>query len=371
MRTEELRALFDIDLPDQGRDGDEVIDLLNRAAEQGLVGNTHPNFFAWVMGASHPIGVAADMLTSAWGQNAGLYQTTPASAIAEEVSAKWLLEMLQLPFQSSVAFATGATMASFICLSAARSEVLKQAGYDLEEEGLIGAPNVSVLLGEEAHTTILADLRYLGFGRKNLVSIKVDDEGRICADDFATKIERIDGPKIVITQAGHINSGAFDPFTDIITLAKAHNAWVHVDGAFGLWARAVPELVHMCEGLEDADSWTVDGHKWLQVPYDSGFAIVKDEAAHQRAMDITASYLTRDPGDGRNPSTYAPELSRRARGFAVWAVFQASGRQGVIEIVQRHCAGAQHLKARLSDVPGIRILNDVVLNQLAIAFGEK
>lgn len=368
--TQELRALFDVGLPDEGRDGVEVIENLATAAEKGLVPLTHSNHYGWVMGASHPVGVAADYLTSAWGQNAGIYQTAPAAAIAEEVAAKWLLDLLRLPETSSVAFATGATMASFICLSAARTEVLKRANYDLEEEGLFGAPQIHLFLGEEAHATIHADLRYLGFGRKNLIGVRCDEEGRMIASDLEDKMALHDGPKIVIVQAGHINSGAFDPFTQIMPIAKNHDAWIHVDGAFGLWARTVPGLAHYGEGLEEADSWTVDGHKWLQVPYDSGFAIVKNEEAHLRSMGITASYLVSNSEDGRQPSHYVPELSRRARGFAVWAVLQALGRNGVEEMISCHCHCAQHLEDRLKSVPGIHILNEVVLNQLAIAFGK-
>jgi glutamate/tyrosine decarboxylase-like PLP-dependent enzyme len=369
--TAELRERFDINLPDQGLNGEVVIENLVRAAEHGLVNNTHPNFYAWVQGASHPIGVAADILTSAWGQNAAIHQTAPAAAIAEEVSAKWILELLDLAPECSFAFSTGATMASFICLSAARSEVLHRQGYDLELEGLTGAPNIQIFLSEEAHATILSDLRYLGFGRNNLVFIAVDNEGRMLPADLEHKLGRGDGPKIVIVQAGHINSGAFDPFNEIMPLCKAQNAWVHVDGAFGLWARAVPSLAHLGEGLEHADSWTVDGHKWLQVPYDSGYAIVKHPDAHRRAMDISASYLVSHPEDGRNPAQFGPELSRRARGFSLWAVLQAFGREGVVEMFSRHHDCAKLLQQRLAGTAGIRILNQVVLNQLAIAFGEE
>ena len=369
--TAELRAKFDSELSVNGLNGEAVIENLVRAAEGGLVSNTHSNFYAWVQGASHPIGVAADILTSAWGQNAAIHQTAPAAAIAEEVSAKWVLELLDLAPDCSFAFATGATMASFICLSVARSEVLHRQGYDLEFEGLTGAPNIQVFLGEEAHATIISDLRYLGFGRKNLVFIDVDNQGRMLPADLEHKLGQIDGPKIVIVQAGHINSGAFDPFTEIIPLCKAYNAWVHVDGAFGLWARAAPSLAHLCDGLEHADSWTVDGHKWLQVPYDSGYAIVKHPRAHRRAMDISASYLVSDPDDGRNPTQFGPELSRRARGFSLWAVLQALGREGVAEMISRHHNCAKLLQQLLSDTPGIRILNQVVLNQLAIAFGDE
>ncbi|MFT7218277.1 MAG: glutamate/tyrosine decarboxylase-like PLP-dependent enzyme [Paraglaciecola sp.] len=369
--TAEIRARFDGNLPDKGLNGEVVIEHLVKATQHGLVNNTHPNFYAWVQGASHPIGVAADILTSAWGQNAAIHQTAPAAAIAEEVSAKWILELLDLAPQCSFAFATGATTASFICLSVARSEVLHRQGYDLELEGLIGAPNIQIFLGEEAHATIISNLRYLGFGRKNLVFIAVDNQGRMLPDDLKHKLGLSDGPKIVILQAGHINSGAFDPFNDIIPLCKAHHAWVHVDGAFGLWARSTPLLAHLCEGVEHADSWTVDGHKWLQVPYDSGYAIVKHPDAHRRAMDISASYLVSDPNDGRNPTQFGMELSRRARGFSAWAVLQALGREGVVEMVSRHHECAKLLQQLLAGTQGIRILNEVVLNQLAIAFGDE
>lgn len=367
---EELLAGFDSAMPEAGRDGVEIIEQLILAAENGLVNNTHPNFYSWVQGSSHPIGVAADILTSAWGQNAAIYQTAPAAAIAEEVATKWVLDLLTLPPSSSMAFVTGATMASFICLAAARSEVLHRHGYDLEEEGMSGSPSIHVFLGAEAHATILSDLRYLGWGKSDLVFIDVDGQGRMLAEDLRRKIENYQGPKIVVCQAGHINSGAFDPFDDITDIAAAHNAWVHVDGAFGLWARAVPAIADQCRGVEKADSWTTDGHKWLQVPYDSGFAIVKHPEAHQRAMDISASYLTRGEGDGRNPSSFSPELSRRSRGFVVWAVLQALGRKGVEELVSRHCRCAKHLASRLQDISAIHVLNDVVLNQLAIAFGN-
>jgi glutamate/tyrosine decarboxylase-like PLP-dependent enzyme len=368
--VDELRARFDIGLPDEGRDGEEIVDLLNGAAQNGLVSNTHPNFYAWVQGSSHPVGVAADILTSAWGQNAGIYQTAPAAAIAEEVAGAWLLDLMDLPRESSIAFANGATLASFTCLAAARSEVLRRANYDLEEEGLIGAPDLCVFLGEEGHETVFMDLRYLGIGRKNRVLIRSDKQGRMDAKDLREKIALHNGPKIIIAQAGHINSGAFDPFAEIVKIAKDHDAWVHVDGAFGLWARAVPELAHLTDGIDLADSWTVDGHKWLQIPYDCGFAIVRDSEAHKRAMAINASYLVHHNNDGRNLSHFGPELSRRARGFAVWAVLQAFGRNGLEEMIARHVRCAQYLATCLAPIPGVRILNDVVLNQLAIAFGE-
>ncbi|MFP4005003.1 MAG: pyridoxal phosphate-dependent decarboxylase family protein, partial [Alphaproteobacteria bacterium] len=355
----ELRAAFGGELPETGRPATEVIEHLIRAAEPGLVGNATPNFYAWVMGASHPAGVAADWLTSAWGQNAAIYQCSPAAAVAEEAAAAWLLDLLDLPRESSVGFSTGATMAGFIGLCAGRSEVLRRAGWDLERDGFQGAPLIRVFVSEEAHSTVFAALRYLGLGRANLVMVAADGEGRLRTGDLEARLGEHEGPKIIIGQAGHINSGTFDDFETLADLAQSHDAWLHVDGAFGLWARAVPHLSALCRGVERADSWITDGHKWLQVPYDSGFAIVKDAAAHRRAMDITASYLTHDPDDGRNPTHFGPELSRRARGFAVWAVLQALGRKGVEELVSRHCACAAHIAERLSAEDGIEVLNEV------------
>lgn len=366
----ELRERFDLPLPKEPRDGAELIEHLADSAEPGLIGITSPHHFGWVMGASHPVGMAADWLAAAWGQNAGIYETSPAAAVAEEVSARWLLELLDLPRDGSVGFTTGATMASFICLSAARTEVLRLAGWNLEQDGLTGAPDVTVFLGDEAHATIHAGLRYLGFGERQKFAIPVDGEGRMCAESLADELARHGGPKIIICQAGHIHSGAFDPIGRLVELARAHDAWLHVDGAFGLWARSVPEKQHLCAGAEGADSWSVDGHKWLQVPYDSGFAIVKKAEAHKRAMDVSASYLEASQDAGRKPSQFGPELSRRARGFAVWATIQALGRSGIQEMVTRHCRCAEHLRNLLADEPGIEVLNRVVLNQVAIGFGE-
>ncbi|MBU1211786.1 MAG: aspartate aminotransferase family protein [Alphaproteobacteria bacterium] len=366
----ELRELFDVGVPEEGREASSVIEDLVRAAESGLVGNIRPDFFAWVMGGSHPAGVAADWLTSSWGQNAAIYQCSPAAATAEEVAAKWLLDLLRLPDECSVGFTTGATMASFIALAAARSDVLAESGWNLEVEGLHGAPAIKVFIGEEAHSSVWSALRLLGFGRSNYVMIGCDDQGRMLIDELTGRLEEHQEPKVIVCQAGHINSGAFDNFVEIAKLAATHSAWLHVDGAFGLWANAVPNLMHLCAGVELADSWAVDGHKWLQVPYDSGFAIVKDANAHRRTMDITASYLNESEGDGRNPTHFVPELSRRARGFAVWAVIQALGRQGIREIVSRHCACAARLAEILSVEPGIEILNEVCLNQIALTVGS-
>jgi glutamate/tyrosine decarboxylase-like PLP-dependent enzyme len=364
----ELRRLFDVGLPGEGRDPVSVIDHLIAAAEPGLVGNTDPRFFAWVMGSSHPAGVAADWLTSIWGQNAAIYQTSPAAAIAEEITAHWLLDLLELPGESSVGYTTGATMAAFICLAAARGEVLRRAGHDFDRDGLQGAPQVAILVSDEAHASNFAAMRYLGFGERNVRRLETDSEGVIDTQALAAALATSDGPAIVLCQAGQINTGAFDRFDAIADLAAAHRAWVHVDGAFGLWARAVPELRALTSGAERADSWAVDGHKWLQMPYDSGFAIVRNAGAHRRAMDISASYLSESPGDGRNPTQYNPELSRRARGFAAWAMIQVLGRKGVAELVRGHCACAALVAARCRPINGIEVLNQVCLNQVVLAF---
>jgi glutamate/tyrosine decarboxylase-like PLP-dependent enzyme len=320
------------------------------------------------MGGSHPVGVAADWLTSAWGQNAGLYHGTPAAAVAEEAAAAWLLDILHLPKQCSVGFVTGATMANFTCLAAARDDVLRRVGWDVEERGLQGSPTLRVCIGEEAHTTVFKALHYLGIGRANLVRIETDDEGRMKADALEAALRRIDGPAIVAAQAGQINTGAFDPFQRIAPTCRDAGAWLHVDAAFGLWARACPEKAHLAAGLEEADSWSTDAHKWLQAPYDCGLAIVRDAKVHKRAMAISASYLPEEDALPQ-PSHYTPELSRRARGFAIWAIIRALGRSGIAEMVARHCAAAQRAAARLAEEPGIEILNEVALNQVAVGFG--
>jgi glutamate/tyrosine decarboxylase-like PLP-dependent enzyme len=365
----ELRRMFDVGLPESGRDAVAVLENLIAAAEPGLVGNTDPRFFAWVMGSSHSAGVAADWLTSIWGQNAGIFQTAPAAAIAEEVTAKWLLELLDLPRESSIGFTTGATMAAFICLAAARGEVLRRAGHDFDEDGLQGAPEIAVLVSEDAHASNFAALRYLGFGARNITRIPADNQGVLDVHALGAALAARRGPAIVICQAGQINTGAFDRFGAIVDLAAERGAWLHVDGAFGLWARAVPELKALASGAERADSWAVDGHKWLQMPYDSGFAIVRDANAHRRAMDISASYLTESPGDGRNPTHFNPELSRRARAFPAWMMIQVLGRNGVAEIVRRHCDCAALIADRCRSVGGIEVLNRVCLNQVVLSFG--
>jgi glutamate/tyrosine decarboxylase-like PLP-dependent enzyme len=363
----ELCAAFDAPAPEKGAPLREVIRELAALAEPGLANMVGPRFFGWVIGATEPAGMVADWLTSAWGQNTGNAHATPASSACEEVSGRWLLDLLDLPRESSVGFVTGATIANFTCLAAARGEVLRRAGWDVEADGLFGAPPVHVVLGEEAHSTVFSGLRYLGLGAKRVMSVPVDEQGRMQRGAFARAIEKLDGPIIAIAQAGHINSGAFDPFEEIAAAARAKGAWLHIDGAFGLWARACPDRAHLGRGLELADSWGVDGHKWLQTPHDSGYAIVRNAEAHRRAMLIAASYLP--AGEERHPADYAPELSRRARGFATWAVIKALGREGIAAMVSRHCELARRMAERLKAEADVEVMNDVVLNQVAVRLG--
>lgn len=357
-------------MPEHGTAAGEVIDALATQALPGLMPMAGPRFFGWVIGASHPAGVAADWLVSAWGQNTGYHTPTPATAAIEAVAERWLLDVLDLPAGSSVGFSTGATVANAIGLAAARTGVLLQAGWDPDADGLFGAPPVQVFVGADAHSSVFSSLQLIGFGYRRVTRVDTDDQGRMLPTALAQALAGPPGPKIVVAQAGQINTGAFDPFADIVALAKAAGAWVHVDGAFGLWARAVPGLRHLTAGIDGADSWVTDGHKWLQVPYDCGFAIVRDRQVHQRAMTQWSSYLPSVVDGDRVPSAYVPELSRRARGVPVYAMLKTLGRQGVADLVARHCALARQLADLLAGHPGVRVLNKVCLNQVIVAFGD-
>ncbi|MET0430053.1 MAG: aspartate aminotransferase family protein [Microvirga sp.] len=362
-------ASFDAPTPEAGMPAEAVIQELVERASPGLHATTGPRFFGWVIGSSHPVGVAADWLTAAWGQNAGNHTAAPAASAAEAVAARWLLDLLDLPREASIGFVTGATVANFVCLAAARSEVLRRVGWDVERDGLFGAPPIHVLIGAEAHTTVFSALQFLGLGHDRVIQVAADDQGRMRPDALDRALAPCKGPVIVVTQAGQLNTGAFDDHAGIVPRARDHGAWVHVDGAFGLWARASPAQAHLGAGIEGADSWATDGHKWLQTPYDCGYAIVRDASAHRRAMTIAASYLPGAAEGERDPSHYVPELSRRARGFATWAMLRHLGRAGIASMVEGHCALARHLAGRLGEEPGIRIVNDVVLNQVLVRFG--
>lgn len=363
----EAQAAFEAPTPEHGAPIDELIAELAALTEPGLANMVGPRFFGWVIGATAPAGMAADWLTSAWAQNVGNAHATPAASACEEQTGKWLLDLLNLPRESSVGFVSGATIANFTCLAAARGEVLRRVGWDVEADGLIGAPPVHVVLGEEAHSTVFSGLRYLGLGAKRVVSVPVTEQGLMKPGAFAKAVANLAGPIIAIAQAGHINSGGFDPFTEIAEAAHAKGAWLHVDGAFGLWARACPDRAHLVRGLEHADSWGVDGHKWLQTPYDSAYAIVRNAEAHRRAMLIAASYLP--AGAERHPADFVPELSRRGRGFATWAVIKSLGREGIAAMVSRHCSQARRMAERLDAEADVEIMNDVVLNQVAVRLG--
>lgn len=366
----ELRDLFASPVPEAGSAPEEVIAHLASMVEGGLMPMTGPRFFGWVIGSSHPVGVAADWLAAAWGQNAGHHSPTPAMAAIEETAEGWLLDLLDLPRGSAIGFSTGATVANGICLAAARTGTLLKHNWDPDANGLFGAPPVHVLIGADAHSSLFSSLQLIGFGYNRVIKIATDGMGRMLPEALETAIAPLEGPKIIIAQAGQINTGAYDPFAALVRIAKAHDAWLHVDGAFGLWARATDTHKHLTEGIEGADSWVTDGHKWLQVPYDSGFAIVRDKEVLLRAMTQWSSYLPSVSQGDRVPSNYVPELSRRARGVAVWALIRMLGRKGISDMVERHCRLAQRFAARLKQEPGIRILNDVVLNQVIVSFGS-
>ncbi|MDE2411474.1 MAG: aspartate aminotransferase family protein [Sphingomonadales bacterium] len=366
----EIHARFDGPVPETGTDALKLIAELDAGARDGLRGIVAPRFYAWVNGHSHLAGVAADWLTSAWGQNCAGIPMSPAGAAVEAVAARWLLELLDLPPESSVGLVSGATIANFVGLAAARGELLRRQGWNVEEDGLYGAPNLRVLVGADAHNTIFSGLRYLGLGEKRVTTIATDDLGRMKPGALEQALKVSSDPAIVIGQAGQINTGVSDPFARIVPLVHDAGGWVHVDGAFGLWARASERHRHLLDGIELADSMATDGHKWLQTPYDCGFTIVRHEEAHRRAMDMQASYLTRDNQDYRHPGAYVPELSRRARGFAAWAMMRRLGRSGIARMVDDDVRIAQMLAEGLAAIPGVSVLNQPELNQFVVRFGE-
>jgi glutamate/tyrosine decarboxylase-like PLP-dependent enzyme len=364
--TAEVVAALGGPLPQTGTDPVSVIDHLARAAEPGLANSPGPRYFGWVMGGSVEAALAADTLAVAWDQVAGMQIMSPAAAAAEEVAGAWLIELLGLPPEVSFGFTTGAQMANFTALAAARHAVLRRAGCDVERDGLQGAPQVRVFAGEQSHATVYLALRYLGLGAPR--QIAVDIEGRMLPEALAEALADGEGPAMVCAQAGDVNSGAFDRFGEIADICAIHGAWLHVDGAFGLWAAASPSLRHLVAGVDRADSWATDCHKWLNVPYDSAVVFVRDAEAHAGAMTWQTSYVT--PGEGREPYRYAPEASRRARGFAVWAAIAEMGAEGIAALVDRCCANARRFAALMAAEPGVEILNDVVLNQVVVRFGD-
>jgi glutamate/tyrosine decarboxylase-like PLP-dependent enzyme len=358
-----LRA-FDVPLQRESIDPERVLEELDTIGSPGTMAMAGPRFFGFVIGGSLPVALAANWLATAWDQNTGLHKSTPATSTLEQVALKWLLDVLQLPRESAGAFVTGTTVAHITALAAARHAVLERAGWDVEANGLYGAPPVTVVTSAEAHPTLFKALGVVGFGRNRVVKVPVDDQGRMRTN----AVPRISGPTIVCVQAGNVNTGSFDPIHEIGPRVRDAGAWVHVDGAFGLWARVVPRLAHLAEGIEHADSWATDGHKWLNVPYDSGIALVRDANALRRSMAVTAEYLPTETAH-RNPSDYTPELSRRARGVDIWAAMRSLGRAGLAEMVDRNCRQARRFADGLA-AAGFEILNDVVLNQFLVSFGE-
>jgi glutamate/tyrosine decarboxylase-like PLP-dependent enzyme len=364
----ELRATLGGPLPETGVDAATVIADLARDAEPGLVGMAGPRFFGFVIGGSSEVSLGADWLTSAWDQNAGLYAASPAAAVVEETAAAWLLDLLDLPRGSGVGFVTGCQMANFTALAAARGELLRRAGWDVEADGLQGSPALRIIVGEEVHITVLRALRFLGLGASRVVRVPVDGQGRMRPEELARILASGSGPTLVCAQAGNVNTGAFDPLDAIADFCERSGAWLHVDGAFGLWARAVPGLKVHAAGAERADSWATDAHKWLNVPYDSGLVIVKDLEAHRHAMTARAAYLIQSEGAVRDPLDWVPEFSRRARGFPLYAQLRALGRRGVADLVGGSCALARRAAGGFAKLPGASVLNEVVLNQVLVAF---
>jgi glutamate/tyrosine decarboxylase-like PLP-dependent enzyme len=322
-----------------------------------------------VIGGALPAAAAADWLTGAWQQNGALHALSPAAAAAEEVAGGWMLDLLGLPPESSVGLPTGAGLGNAVGIAAGRHAVLARAGWDVEARGLYDGPQITVIIGEEAHATVATALGYLGLGRERVVRVSADDQGRMRADEAVTAIRAVSGPLIVIIQAGNVNTGAFDPAPEITAAAAAHpNAWVHVDGAFGLWAATSPRLAHLVAGVERADSWSTDAHKWLNAGYDCGFVAVRDPDAHRAAMAATAAYLMRS--DLRENWEYVFDSSRRARGFALYAAIRSLGRDGIRAMVERCCDLATRMADRLRAADGVAVLNDVVLNQVLVRFGD-
>lgn len=367
---DELRSRIARPLTDGGEDPRTVLEELARDVEPGLVASAGPRYFGFVIGGALPVAVAADWLTSAWDQNAGGFPPAPALSVAEEVAAGWVRELLGLPAGCGVGFVTGCQMAHFTCLAAARHAVLRDVGWDVEAKGLAGAPPVRVIAGEQAHVTVGVACRMLGLGRERVHTVSADDQGRMLAAELEAVLAAEDGPAVVCAQAGEINTGAFDPISEIVEACRAHGAWCHIDGAFGLWAAVSPTRRALVDGFERADSWATDGHKWLNVPYDCGIAAVADPSAQRAAMTSTSAYIPAHEDDVPWGFDWSPEFSRRARGIPVYAALRALGRRGVAGLIDRCCDHAERMAELLRAADGVEVLNDVVLNQVLARFGN-
>jgi len=366
-----MRARLNRVLPAEGIPAEEVITELVRDVEGGLVGCAGGRFFAWVIGGAVPAALAADWLTSTWDQNAGIYASGPAAAVVEEVAGGWLKEIFGLPARASFAFVTGCQMAHVTCLAAARHCLLARRGWDVEERGLSGAPPISILTSSERHGTVARAARLLGLGKQALIDLPSDRQGRLQPETLERALSgHGDAPAIVLLQAGDLNGGAYDPFDTLIPMAHQRGAWVHVDGAFGLWAAASPRYRHLLEGVGRADSWATDGHKWLNVPYDSGYAFVADAAAHRASMSHRESYLIH-ASEGRDQMDWNPEWSRRARGFTTYAALRELGREGIADLVDRCCRNAHELVTQIGRLAGAEMLAEPIINQGLVRFLDR
>jgi glutamate/tyrosine decarboxylase-like PLP-dependent enzyme len=363
----ELRAQLDRPLAKTGLPAQQVIAELARDVQGGLLGSAGGRFFGWVIGGALPAAVAADWLTSSWQQNAGLYACSPAAGVVEETVGRWLKDLLGLPDRASFALVTGCQMAHVTCLAAARHGLLRKHGWDVETQGLYGAPPVRILTSNALHGSFERAVRLLGFGTLHIRVLATDDQSRLIPAALEDELKKSDGPTLVLLQAGDINIGAFDAFESLIPIAKRYRAWVHVDGAFGLWAAASPQLRHLLKGVEAADSWATDGHKWLNVPFDSGFAFVADSESHRASLSLRAVYLTH-AADARDQMDWNPEWSRRARAFPAYAAIRQLGRDGVAELIERCCRHALAIVDGIGKLQGAEALWRPVINQGLLRF---
>lgn len=368
LNYEQIKALWDWNLPLDGKPAADVIDELNTSSRPGLVNNQSGRFFSFVIGGSHPSSIAADWLTSAWDQNSGLYIATPSAAVVEEIAGKWLKQLFQLPEYASFAFVTGCQMANFTCLLAARNHIFNQAGWDIEKNGFYGAPKIRIITGEYKHSTVTKALRMLGFGTDRAIQVPCDEHGNINNELVIAEFKRDpEIPTILILQAGEINTGGYDDFATLIPVAHQHKAWVHVDGAFGLWAKASTKLKHLVKDVETADSWATDGHKWLNVPYDSGYAFIAHPDAHFMSIHQGAAYLRQDD-KARDQMNWTPELSRRARGFSTFAAIKELGTTGIENLIERTCKYCTDIVDGIKDHPLAEVLAYPIINQALVQF---
>ncbi|MEP2725023.1 aminotransferase class V-fold PLP-dependent enzyme [Roseibium sp.] len=362
-----LRERFAGPAPTTGSPPDDVLRDLIKDADEGMLASTSSRFFGWVMGGNLPVALAADWLVSVWDQNAAIVATSPASAAIEKTVGEWLKEMLRLDPEMSFALTTGCQMAHATCLAAARNSVLARHGWDVEAEGMIGAPSIRIFTGSNVHASTGRAIRLLGFGTSSVTTIAEGEDGTLHPDALREAMEGVSGPSIVVLQAGDLNIGAFDNYAELIPVAKKHGAWVHVDGAFGLWLRLSRSRSALTDGLELADSIATDAHKWLNVPYDSGIAFVRDSDAHRRSMEVSASYIEKNSVI-REPMDWTPEWSRRARAIPLYAVIRHLGSEGLADIVDRTCEITSALAASFSAIPGVRVLNEPRINQMLVRF---